>query len=55
MAAARSAWWNVRMNTPLLRDAGGDMTLVAFVDSDLDQCDRVARQVEGRAHAAVGA
>lgn len=53
-AAARSAWWNAKMNEPTLAESGADMAVVAFVAADLEQCEEIARRVQARAHAVAG-
>lgn len=53
-AAARSAWWNAKMNEPTLSESGADMAVVAFLAADLEHCEEIARRVQARAHAIAG-
>ena len=47
-AAARSAWWNVRANEPLVRAAGICPEVMGEADAELAQAEELARRIESR-------
>jgi len=53
-AAARSAWWNIRMNEPGARAVGADIEPIEVADADLERAEDIATLVEDRARTLAG-